>query len=91
MKIRYYTKDRIPLSLSNLRPYIPSRLDVEKLYDIGEDCEDKPLSLLAYLQSLFPSLAVDLDRQHNTPGNKYYRYRLTDNFGNTDYLKFIYE
>lgn len=91
MKIQYYTKDRIALSLSNLNPYLSQRVGIEVLYDQGEDCEGKPLVLLSYLKELLPSMRVRLDRSHNTPGNKYYRFTLTDQLGNCDYLKFIYE
>ena len=77
--IAFYTKDRIPLSLSNLS--LQKNCFLEDIFDSVEDAEDFD-QLTVYLKRIIAQ-RFEVDRVTD----RYIRYKVYDSFGNMDYLK----
>lgn len=77
--IAYYTKDRIPLSLSNLT--LQKDCFLEDIFDSVEDAENFT-QLTVYLARIIAH-RFEVDRVTD----RYIRYKIYDSCGNMDYLK----
>ena len=77
--ISLYTKDRIPLSLSNL--LLEKDCFLEDIFDCVEDAEDFD-QLTKYLKRVIAQ-RFEVDRITE----RYIRYKVYDRCGNMDYLK----
>lgn len=81
-KIQYYSKDRIPLALSNL--IFNKGYELEDVYDAVEDA-DNEAELIATLRQIIRGEKIEYSRVTDT----YVRFKFTDCLGNVRYFKVI--